>query len=49
VLKTSELGVAKRLQFLSDVGGTRAEDPFRGLRAGPVPFSPIAFPAVRPD
>jgi hypothetical protein len=27
-------------------GGRRAEDPFRGLRAGPVRFSPIAFPAV---
>src|SRR5437870_10256752 len=38
--------MAQRLQLLTDVGEKRAEDPFRGLRAGPVRFSPI-FPPVR--
>ena len=38
--------MAQRLQLLTGVGEKRAEDPFRGLRAGPVRFSPI-FPPVR--
>jgi len=32
--------MAQRLQFYK-LWGRRAEDPFRGLRAGPVRFSPI--------
>jgi len=32
--------MARRLQFYK-LWGRRAEDPFRGLRAGPVRFSPI--------
>jgi len=34
------ISMARRLQFFGP-WGRRAEDPFRGLRAGPVRFSPI--------
>ena len=38
------ISMAGRLH-LSHEWGRRAEDPFRGLRAGPVRFSPITFAA----
>src|SRR6266436_2136416 len=41
-LKTRELALAWRLQPKSQ-WGRRAEDPFRGLRAGPVRYSPLSF------
>jgi hypothetical protein len=41
-LKLKDLRMARGLLF-SQVWGRRAEDPFRGLRAGPVRFSPFLF------
>jgi len=41
-LKRKELALAWRLQPKSQ-WGRRAEDPFRGLRAGPVRYSPLSF------
>ena len=41
-LKRQDLALAWRLQPKSQ-WGRRAEDPFRGLRAGPVRYSPFTF------
>ncbi len=41
-LKIKELALAWRLQPKSQ-WGRRAEDPFRGLRAGPVRYSPLSL------
>jgi hypothetical protein len=40
--KNKELGMAKRLHSLV-AWEELAEDPFRGLRAGPADFSPFSF------
>src|SRR5690348_7339768 len=42
LLKTKGLKMEQRLLLLSQ-WGRRAEDPFRGLRAGPVRYSPFTF------
>src|SRR5882762_3416540 len=39
------LGLAWGLHFLSQ-WGRRAEDPFRGLRAGPVRYSPLSLSPI---
>src|SRR5258708_39035786 len=41
-MKRKELALAWRLQPKSQ-WGRRAEDPFRGLRAGPVRYSPLFY------
>src|SRR5215470_1528873 len=41
-VENKQVVMAARLQFF-DRWGRRAEDPFRGLRAGPVRFSPQHF------
>jgi len=46
VMKTKGLGVAWGVQSYSQ-WGRRAEDPFRGLRAGPVRYSPLFLVASR--
>jgi len=40
MLKTVGLGMAKSLHY-TQLWGRRTEDPFRGLRAGPVRYSPL--------
>src|SRR6266849_4564427 len=42
LMKTKGLNMEQRLLLLSQ-WGRRAEDPFRGLRAGPVRYSPFTF------
>ena len=50
LLKIKNLGLAWGLHFLKQ-WGRRTEDPFRGLRAGPVRYSPLfLFPPIcRPE
>ena len=43
VLQLKELGLARSLHSQKE-WEELAEDPFRGLRAGPVTFSPFLFP-----
>ena len=44
MLQPKELKLAQRLLILN-AWEERAEDPFRGLRAGPASFSPFSFSA----
>jgi hypothetical protein len=44
VLHSKELRLVQRLHILN-AWEERAEDPFRGLRAGPASFSPFSFSA----
>jgi hypothetical protein len=44
VLQSKELKLVQRLHILN-AWEERAEDPFRGLRAGPASFSPFSFSA----
>ena len=46
MLKGKELTLARCLQALDKWEGL-AEDPFRGLRAGPADFSPLSFLASK--
>src|SRR5260370_36104827 len=47
-LKTKMLGLAWSLHFQSP-WGRRTEDPFRGLRAGPVRYSPFFLSTANPQ
>ena len=44
MLQSKELKLVQRLHTLN-AWEERAEDPFRGLRAGPASFSPFSFSA----
>ena len=44
MLQPKELKLVQRLHILN-AWEERAEDPFRGLRAGPASFSPFSFSA----
>jgi len=46
VLQSKELKLVQRLHILY-AWEERAEDPFRGLRAGPASFSPFLFPLTQ--
>jgi len=46
VLQSKELKLVQRLPILN-AWEERAEDPFRGLRAGPASFSPFSFPLTQ--
>jgi hypothetical protein len=45
-LQSKELKLVQRLHILK-AWEERAEDPFRGLRAGPASFSPFLFPLMQ--
>src|SRR5262245_930572 len=47
-LQEKELGVASRLHY-TQPWEELAEDPFRGLRAGPADFSPSCFRVCKTD